>query len=257
MSPKVERPKAPYLQVADGLRDRIESGELKPGDHAPSERELADEWGISRATATKALAVLRAEQFVESKQGVGTMVRARRFVPVHLDHRDYPTSAQERLVHARTTGRIRSEDEQSVVLVSELREPTDAARMALRLGDDEQAICRIRVSSRSGTPIELCTSWFSGALATSCPALLAFDHIEQGTTQYVEQQLGVLAGDVEEAVTPTIADAEDAALLNVEAATAIIKTEVTISTKNGPLAYEVYRHPEQQTRSYSLPPPRA
>ena len=37
-----------YGQIADILRERIMSGEFKPGDILPSERELAEEMQVSR-----------------------------------------------------------------------------------------------------------------------------------------------------------------------------------------------------------------
>src|SRR4051794_14856788 len=74
MSPRVERPKAPYRQVADDLREKILHGTLAVGDTVPSERQLAEEWQISRSTATKALAALRTEGLIEAHQGTGTVV---------------------------------------------------------------------------------------------------------------------------------------------------------------------------------------
>jgi DNA-binding GntR family transcriptional regulator len=77
MSPQVERPRPPYQQVADHLRKQILHGRLKPGDAVPSERQLADEWGISRSTATKAAAALRMEGLVEARQGSVVCVSSR------------------------------------------------------------------------------------------------------------------------------------------------------------------------------------
>jgi len=39
-----------YGQIADILRERIMSGEFKPGDILPSERELAEEMQVSRGS---------------------------------------------------------------------------------------------------------------------------------------------------------------------------------------------------------------
>lgn len=59
--------------VAD-LRQRIESGELAPGQRVPSTRELTREWGVAIATATKALTELRHAGLVRAVPGVGTVV---------------------------------------------------------------------------------------------------------------------------------------------------------------------------------------
>ncbi|RII13110.1 HTH-type transcriptional repressor YvoA [Streptomyces sp. YIM 130001] len=64
----------PYLRIAAGIRRRIESGSLAPGDPVPSTRRITEEWGVAMATATKALATLRQEGLVRAVPGVGTVV---------------------------------------------------------------------------------------------------------------------------------------------------------------------------------------
>ncbi|MEV4611076.1 TetR/AcrR family transcriptional regulator C-terminal domain-containing protein [Kitasatospora sp. NPDC049258] len=66
----------PYAKIAAELRNRIETGELRPGDRVPSTRALTQRWGVAMATATKALAVLRQEGLVRGVPGVGTVVCA-------------------------------------------------------------------------------------------------------------------------------------------------------------------------------------
>jgi DNA-binding GntR family transcriptional regulator len=74
--PSIKREEPPYLQVARHLQERIERGDLRPGDRVPSEREIADQWGVSRATATKVLGALRTAGLVEARRGSGTVVRS-------------------------------------------------------------------------------------------------------------------------------------------------------------------------------------
>jgi len=64
----------PYLVIVAAIRRRIESGELGPGDRVPSTRQLADEWGVAIATATKALTALRNAGVVVAKPRSGTIV---------------------------------------------------------------------------------------------------------------------------------------------------------------------------------------
>lgn len=81
MGPEIEQVLPKYLQVADHIRGQIVRGELAPGDEVPSEREIAEQWNVSRPTATRALAALRAEGLVEARQGSGTFVRRAREDP--------------------------------------------------------------------------------------------------------------------------------------------------------------------------------
>ncbi|MFB8202288.1 TetR/AcrR family transcriptional regulator C-terminal domain-containing protein [Kitasatospora purpeofusca] len=66
----------PFRRIAADLRRRITSGELAPGARVPSNRRLAQDWGVALATATKALTVLRSEGLVEARPRVGTVVAA-------------------------------------------------------------------------------------------------------------------------------------------------------------------------------------
>lgn len=67
----------PYLAMAADLRSRIERGELQPGEQVPSLDQLAREYDVSRATAQKALRVLREEGTVETRPRWGTFVADR------------------------------------------------------------------------------------------------------------------------------------------------------------------------------------
>ncbi|MFD9371862.1 GntR family transcriptional regulator [Streptomyces sp. NPDC060020] len=64
----------PYLRIVAAIRQRIAQGELAPGDRVPSTRQLAAEWGVALATATKALTTLRLEGLVEARPRIGTVV---------------------------------------------------------------------------------------------------------------------------------------------------------------------------------------
>lgn len=65
----------PYLRVAGILRDKIESGEMVPGEQVPSLDNLSAAYGVSRVTARRALAVLREEGLIETKPRWGSFVR--------------------------------------------------------------------------------------------------------------------------------------------------------------------------------------
>ncbi|TMR09038.1 GntR family transcriptional regulator, partial [Nonomuraea turkmeniaca] len=54
----------PYARIAGDIKQRIADGRLRPGDRVPSTRQLARDWGVALATATKALAVLAQEGVV-------------------------------------------------------------------------------------------------------------------------------------------------------------------------------------------------
>lgn len=68
--------KAPiYQQLNQLLRDLIREGEFKLNDQFLTERQICERFGVSRATANKALSNLVAEGVLEFRKGVGTFVR--------------------------------------------------------------------------------------------------------------------------------------------------------------------------------------
>ncbi len=48
-----------YEQIVEQIEARIRNGELKPGDQLPSERELAEQFGVSRTAVREAIKALR------------------------------------------------------------------------------------------------------------------------------------------------------------------------------------------------------
>jgi len=66
-----------YLQLHRALRDLIRGDQAAVGGRFLTEREIASRFGVSRATANKALSSLVAEGLLEFKKGVGTFVRFR------------------------------------------------------------------------------------------------------------------------------------------------------------------------------------
>ena len=63
-----------YLEIAESLRRRIASGELRPDDKLPPVREMARRWGCTPGTVSRAYAQLAREGLVAGHRGGGTRV---------------------------------------------------------------------------------------------------------------------------------------------------------------------------------------
>ena len=79
-----EDPRPPRRQLADLLRAAILTGKLRAGEKLPSGPELAERYGVSKVTAQQAVAELKNEGLVFSRQGSGVFVRERAEKPVGL-----------------------------------------------------------------------------------------------------------------------------------------------------------------------------
>lgn len=72
-----EQSRAPlYQQLRRALRDAIQDNRLAAEEALPPERELAEEFGVSRITVRKALDALVGEGMLTRRQGAGTFVAA-------------------------------------------------------------------------------------------------------------------------------------------------------------------------------------
>ncbi|WP_061938145.1 GntR family transcriptional regulator [Aureimonas sp. AU22] len=133
-----------YLRLQALIRAAVETGDLKPADALPPERDLAESLGVSRVTVRKALAGLAGEGVVEQRQGSGTFVSGgRRKLQQGLSHL---TSFSEDMA---TRGRRTTSD--WLLRSLERVTPTEAMQLALSPGD---LVCRIhRLRRADGVPL--------------------------------------------------------------------------------------------------------
>jgi DNA-binding GntR family transcriptional regulator len=71
-----------HRQLADLLRDRIQRGEIGPGERLPTEAELNADFGLSTPTIRKAIKTLKDEGLVQTRAGMGTFVLGQSDQPV-------------------------------------------------------------------------------------------------------------------------------------------------------------------------------
>ncbi|WP_158969909.1 FadR/GntR family transcriptional regulator [Paraglaciecola sp. L3A3] len=61
-------------ELVKSLRTEIQKGTLKPGDKLPSSKVIESQAGVSRSVVREAVAQLKAEGLVDSRQGVGVFI---------------------------------------------------------------------------------------------------------------------------------------------------------------------------------------
>lgn len=81
-SPASARNREPLsLRVHRDLSSRIARGEFAAGDQLPTEKKLAEAYGVSRAVVREAVSVLRADGLVRVRHGAGVFCLGARQVP--------------------------------------------------------------------------------------------------------------------------------------------------------------------------------
>jgi DNA-binding GntR family transcriptional regulator len=212
--PQIEETPAKYLQIARYLRDQIVNGDLPPGAELPSERQLAQQWRVSRPTATRAFQSLRHQGLVESRQGAGTYVR-----DVRMHRR-----AARRYHRYRERGAQYAPDEHLEITAAEITSAPDDIALGLGLRPSDAVMVRRRVISRAGVgPVEMATSWWPATLAELAPRLLERRSLGGvGSVRYVESVTGRRAAYARDRVSARLASAEELRDLRLRGPAAVL-----------------------------------
>jgi GntR family transcriptional regulator len=214
--------------VDEILLDRIRDGTYAPGSRIPSESELSDELGVSRATVRTALAKLAATGLILRKHGYGTFVNARvREASAHSGN----LWDLVRLIEGNGY-------KPSIQLLSMERKPAsekEALILALEPGDELIHFKRLFLADQK--PVILADNAIPAALLRS--SLEGMDggmHIRDIFKTYFHQKIEFAVTDIRS----TIIDPEAHARLGGGAGRAILQLDVTFYGRNNlPLAYGV------------------
>ncbi len=130
---KIVRSSRLYEQIVQQVEDSIVKGVLKPGDQLPPERELAQQFGVSRTAVREAVKALREKGLVEAYPGRGTFI---------TDGTSYAIrQSLDRMIKIGQT-----EGSGYLVEVREILEPEIAALAATRADDENLAAMREAVA---------------------------------------------------------------------------------------------------------------
>jgi GntR family transcriptional regulator len=198
-----------YEEIAESLRARIAKGEFAPGATVPSTRDLSEQWSVSRATAIKAMDVLRADGVVEARQGTGFVVTE---VPIARP------AGGRRAGAARVTGGM------PFLRVGVPDWATPPARVADALGLDQgvQALRRVRVMQLpDGTPHSYVEAWFPPDIAEQAPRLGQAAPLAEGTTRYVRRCTDRFPVEGQDVTTVRLATDVESAHLGLTEPTAV------------------------------------
>jgi GntR family transcriptional regulator len=211
-----------YQQIKSLILQSLEAGEWKPGEVIPSEVELAARFRVSQGTVRKAIDELAAGNLVVRRQGKGT------FVATHAEQH-----VQYRFLKLMPdTGDQSSEGpaERRILDCRRVRASADVARLlALRSGD---AVIQVRrVLSFAGEPTILEDFWLPGAAFKGLTAdqMASF---RGATYALFELEFDVRMVRAQEKIRAVAADAQQAALLQIEEGSPLLSVERVAYTYN-------------------------
>lgn len=212
-----------YIQIHDEIRRYIEEGKWKIGDRLPSERELAQNFGVSRMTLRQAIQTLADEGIVERKIGSGTYVARRK--------------VQEKMSGVTSFTDIvmsQGKEPSSQTVSYKVTVPSSSESEALHLDENEHILRMERIRYADEEPICLET--------TSIPYHLidALDRQDITTSLYrsFETKTGKRLGRAQQIVSASLASERISELLKVKKGSAVlVLRQITYLDDNQPFEY--------------------
>lgn len=247
--PTLETSPPPYRQIVRYISERIARGDLAPGEKLPSERQLMDEWRISKATANKVVSTLKADGLVETRVGVGTLV-ADTSGQVAIGPRDM----FGRIKHE---GRIRLPSERSEKIIDQVigYDAPSHVVAALEATRESDLIRRYRVIFRDEKPYCVAVSWFLPAIIAQTDReiedrLLDSEPISEGTPQFIAQRLGRSLDDVVDYAEAVAATDRLAKELGQPVGAPMLRIVSTICAEGWPIEVGEYFYPAHAGVTY-------
>jgi GntR family transcriptional regulator len=199
-----------HVQIRAHLLHLIEVGELPAGHQIPTERALADRFGVSLAPVRQAVLDLAKEGYLVRARGKGTFVREQAV----LEDIAILTSFTESM-------RAKGIEPQMHVLRQELvTPPADIAR-GLRTRE-RRVILLQRLARVDGEPVSLLAAYLSPA---RFPKLLAARMDGRSLYATLRQQDGTVMSKAESILEVARCDPADAGLLGIASGTPVLKVD--------------------------------
>lgn len=213
-----------YFQLKEIMRERIRSGEWKPGELIPSERELSEKYGISRMTARQAITELVNEGLFYREQGKGTFVSQRKIT--------------QQLIHLTGfTEDIRARGQRpGTKVLSATMHPADeetAEKLRINPGTPIFRLQRLRLADDEPLAIELSQISFKG-----CEGLLEEDLENNSLYRLLEAKYGLALMEADQELEAGLTGSEEAQLLKISVARPVLFTRrITYTDRNQPIEY--------------------
>ena len=213
-----------YRQIAEDLREQIESGTIRPGQQLRTELELRDHYGASRNTVRDAIKWLITLGLVETKPGQGTFV-VHKIDPFVTTLTADPKRPGGNKVVAPSAGgygeidRAQAEGQRKLTVTEpqvEIQKADDTAASQLQVAAGSQVISRHQRRYIDGTPWSLQTSFYPmGFVVKGADRLIEASDIRGGTVQYLADTLGLRQVGYRSRMLMRAPDATEAYFFNV------------------------------------------
>jgi GntR family transcriptional regulator len=210
-----------YRQIAEALREQIESGQLQQGQQLRTEIELREFYGASRNTVRDAIKWLTTLGLVETRPGQGTFVVTKIEPYVTLLTTDPKTGPGGDITaeYPVATGGESVEKKRAVTSTTpqvEIQKASADVAVQLGVAEGSQVVSRHQRRYIEGTPWSLQTSFYPmGFVLQGADKLIQADDIPIGTVKYLAETLGLRQGGYRDWITVRAPEATEAAFFGL------------------------------------------
>src|SRR5262249_35076580 len=213
-----------YHQLKEILRERVRTGEWKPGDLIPSERELGETYGISRMTARQAITELVNEGVFYREQGKGTFVTRNKITQQLMTLTGFTEDISARGRHPST---------KVLAARMDVADAETAERLRIQPGTPVFSVQRLRLADGDPLAIEYARLCFRG-----CERLLEEELERNSLYGILETKFGLPLMEAEQELEAGLAGGEDAELLRLAPGSPVLYTRrTTFTDRNQAIEY--------------------
>lgn len=220
-----------YRQVETEVLRRIQAGELAPGQKLPTEPELAAEWGVNRLTIRQAIGELARAGHVTVRQGSGTYVTEPQMV-VELDLPRMPSTDADAGSTTAIAQYVQQDQTETLVRFTDADDDARAAEALEVPPPFVRADTLVRLGEQ---PFLVSSYWLE---ARRFPAVTGLVGERVALFQTMHKRHGLRLRHAWRALTATLANRDDAALLNVPPGSPImLRDGVNVDDEGIPTMY--------------------
>lgn len=224
--------KALYLQIKDILVERIQDGMWPEQSLIPTERELMEEFDVSRTTIRQAISILVQIGLVEKTQGKGTIVKPQKLVGRLGSLKGFAEEVVEK-------GQI----PQSKLIRAAFKDQLYTEKAMLEVKEDEDILLVERIRFANNTPIALersCWPYKIGKI------LMQFDLNEARYYKILEDH-NIYLSKASEKIYAINATQDEADLLGIRPGEALLEmNRLSFGMNNYPIEYTKTKYRSDQ-----------
>jgi len=213
-----------HIQLRQLMISRIESGIFNANEPLPSERELCDDFGVSRTTVRETLRHLEKEGFIYKVPGRGAFISTSpRMVIINVSLDGFSSDLQRE-------GMIPSS---TVIGFETITSPNEELMSVMHFAKDTPS-CEIvkieRLRFRNEAPLALHTVYLNHRF---CPRILDHNLAKESLFSILRHNYGLKLVHAEEQAYAALATPRELRLLKIEPPAAVLRSERTTYLDSG------------------------